>query len=328
MLCLVLLGALFLLSGTREAPAPRFSPRVIKRPPVGKILVDELFAGVDPMAAAGPDLPMLGHGQTHVSKADVTLVLENVPQPVRLWLELGSYEGGSAIRAAEIIKELQSDIWTTLVAIDPFLGDRTSRRDQLLRPDGTSELYDHFRANIVRAGFEAIVLPLPTTSVFALSLLSTLAANRVVPRPQVIYLDSAHDEGETLLEMQLAWDVLDAGGIMFGDDWALKDPHSPGAGAGPVQRDVLRFAGIAEAELDDAFANGQWPALSRVRHGLFVSVHSFQWFMKKRTGPKAASRGASTPPLPSQPFALGLAGAIGHTCCNEELAGPGDGSQC
>ena len=54
---------------------------------------------------------------------------------------------------------------------------------------------------------------------------------RISGMPEVIYLDSAHEAGETLLELQLAWSILAPGGVLFGDDWKW---HA-------VRNDVLRF---------------------------------------------------------------------------------------
>ena len=36
----------------------------------------------------------------------------------------------------------------------------------------------------------------------------------------MIYLDSAHEQGETLIELALYWNILQPGGILFGDDWS------------------------------------------------------------------------------------------------------------
>merc|ERR1712224_1012176 len=146
---------------------------------------------------------------------------------------------------------------------------------------GTTRLLERFRRNIHNAGHADVVIPLPATSVVALRLLAVLSRNGTIPAPQVIYLDSAHEEGEVLLEMELAWAALAPGGIIFGDDWQLY-----GGVVGdtePVQRDVLRFAEARQSELDDNFGPAAFPTrtLGRVRPGLFVSYLSFQWFMKK-----------------------------------------------
>merc|ERR1712048_856774 len=83
------------------------------------------------------------------------------------------------------------------------------------------------------AGHQDIVLPLRVTSVIGMRLLRRLEREgRVNALPQVIYLDSAHEQGETLLEVQEAWQLLAAPGILFGDDWSW-----PG-----VRADVTAFA--------------------------------------------------------------------------------------
>merc|ERR1719329_2132613 len=137
----------------------------------------------------------LDEQMTHVSAKDVDMVLAFAPQPVGFWLELGSYEGGSAILAARRAERHQSGL-TTVVAVDTFLGDARTlwlrtpeERKQLLRPDGTVSLYDTFRTNVRAAGLESTVLPFPATSVVALKVIRELSARGVVPAPQVIYLD-------------------------------------------------------------------------------------------------------------------------------------------
>jgi len=55
---------------------------------------------------------------------------------------------------------------------------------------------------------------------------------RLSQLPQVIYLDIAHEEHETLIELQLAWDILSPGGVLFGDDWNWD----------AVRDDVTKFA--------------------------------------------------------------------------------------
>ncbi len=49
--------------------------------------------------------------------------------------------------------------------------------------------------------------------------------------PQVVYLDSAHLQGETYVELELYWLLVQAGGVLVGDDWDWPS----------VRCDVLRF---------------------------------------------------------------------------------------
>eukprot|EP00933_Yihiella_yeosuensis_P006757 TRINITY_DN111532_c0_g1_i1.p1 TRINITY_DN111532_c0_g1~~TRINITY_DN111532_c0_g1_i1.p1 ORF type:complete len:390 (+),score=66.20 TRINITY_DN111532_c0_g1_i1:59-1171(+) len=269
----------------------------LDRPEVARLFVEKQFLGRDPMLASIPEKELAmepQEGMTHVSARDIDMVLELAPQPLTFWLELGAFEGGSAIRTAQRIALAKKTKETSVIAVDTFLGDvrvlwEASDEDKrtYLRPDGTVSLYDRFRANVRKAGVSSTVLPLPATSVVGLRLADSLAQQGLAPRPQVIYLDSAHEEGEVLLECRLAWQALAPGGILFGDDWHLTEAkaghkefvHDGGA----VQRDVLRFATEMEGQLDDDFGRIAQPlrTLGRPRKGLFVSYNSFQWFIRK-----------------------------------------------
>eukprot|EP00122_Pirum_gemmata_P004471 Pgem_evm1s4062 len=50
----------------------------------------------------------------------------------------------------------------------------------------------------------------------------------------MIYLDSAHEKDETLIELQIAWSLLPDYGILWGDDWGWE----------AVRNDLIRFLGI------------------------------------------------------------------------------------
>ena len=129
---------------------------------------------------------------------------------------------------------------------------------------------------VIKPGMQSCILPIPATTTVGLKLIDSLAQRQLIPQPQVIYLDSAHEEGEVLLELRKAWRVLAPGGVLFGDDWRLQD----------TCRDVLRFASTLSTDLDD-----EWPRSpkiqslrrlgGRVRPGLFISHDSAIWFMKK-----------------------------------------------
>lgn len=259
------------------------------------------------------------------------MVLAMARQPVTFWLELGAFEGGSAIRTAQRA-ERRSPGQTSVVAVDTFLGDaRTlwlrpaAERKEWLRDDGTVTLYDKFRAHVLQADLQHSILPMPATSVVALKVFMDLSSRQVAPAPQVIYLDSAHEEGEVLLELRLAWRTIAPGGIVFGDDWVLPGPDDPG---GPTQRDVLRFAEIFEAQLDDTLGTEcqELRTLGRVRPGLFVSYNSFQWFMRKLPDLPVEVL-ARTEEAPAT-FDCWSAGYQRKDCCDEARFGEGGNAQC
>ena len=263
------------------------------RPKVAKVLLERLFHGDDPMALFKPERFTDLHRSfvTHLSLKDVRLVLDAAEKPINFWLELGSFEGHSAIFASQGL--LKYGLHASVVAVDTFLGDRfvhwhgrlttNSSGDRRrswsnqMRPDGTMTLFDSFKSHVRHTGMQSCILPIPATTMVGLKLLDGLAKERVIPRPQVIYLDSAHEEGEVLLELRTAWNVLAPGGMIFGDDWYLQG----------TCRDVLRFALQVQSQLDDV-----WPLSpkiqslrrlgGRVRPGLFISHDTKLWFLKKR----------------------------------------------
>jgi hypothetical protein len=89
---------------------------------------------------------------------------------------------------------------------------------QYLAPvNGRPQVYEQFLANIITNNLTRIVLPFSITSILGARFLHIYQFY-----PQVIFLDSAHEQGETLIELALFWPLLQPGGILFGDDWDWK----------------------------------------------------------------------------------------------------------
>jgi predicted O-methyltransferase YrrM len=159
----------------------------------------------------------------------------------RFWLELGSMLGSSAIRTAAIIKAQMAP--TEIVCIDPFTGDvdmwareqpkkQAGERQPLRLERGRPTIYERFLANVTEAGHDDIVLPITATPIVGVRLLQRLAdEQRLAARPDVIYLDGAHEADETFLELRNCWDLLQLGGVFVGNDWDRE----------AVRTDVLRF---------------------------------------------------------------------------------------
>ena len=60
---------------------------------------------------------------------------------------------------------------------------------------------------------------LRATSVVGLKSMLRFAQFRNVRRPSILYLDSAHEAFETLLELHYAYMLVGPNGVVFGDDW-------------------------------------------------------------------------------------------------------------
>ena len=212
-------------------------------------LLRELLVNDDPFHHANSSLVDGGYPHTHLAPKLIPAVLkaheEQHGEPVSFWLECGSMLGGSIIRVARATSHMPG---FSLVAMDPWTGDvnmwameaklaeragsRRTFRFLHMRA-GQPTIWDRFIANVAKAGVADTVLPLRVTASVGLKLLPRLRKEqRLAHLPQVIYLDSAHDQGETFNELQLAWAALPRGGLLFGDDWGWDGVH----------HDVLLFA--------------------------------------------------------------------------------------
>ena len=59
-----------------------------------------------------------------------------------------------------------------------------------------------------------------TSLVGVKSIMSLHREKNATPLPTVVYLDSAHEEDETLTEITHVMRSLTPGGFLFGDDWS------------------------------------------------------------------------------------------------------------
>ncbi len=230
-----------------EAPAPvpdespaELCPLAEARGNVTRQLLDELWHGESPFLFADPRQKDDGYPNSNIQPDLIDAVLNKLA-PV-FWLEIGTMLGGSAIAVANAIKQL--DLHTSICCVDPFTGDvnmwdwekakKASGEWSYLKLEaGRPTIYERFLANVRLQGHEDIIAPLPCTAMVGMRLIERLVAQgRLAQLPDVIYHDAAHEPGETLLELQTAWSILQPGGVLFGDDWAW-----PG-----VRGDVQSFA--------------------------------------------------------------------------------------
>jgi predicted O-methyltransferase YrrM len=236
-------------------------------------LLDELWAGENPFLFADPRQVDDGYPNSNIQPDLIDAILRATAP--RFWLEIGTMLGGSAIMTAERVKSLR--LPTTVCCIDPFTGDANmwswekARREAgewryLKLEAGRPTIYERFLANVRAAGHEDVIVPIVCTSLVGIRLLeSLLAERRLRARPEVIYLDSAHEPGETLLELQRAWGLLAPGGVLFGDDWLWPSVrHDVQTFAQVIVADAARTPAFmhqfAESELDGAVLlyRGQW----------------------------------------------------------------------
>ena len=79
---------------------------------------------------------------------------------------------------------------------------------------GRSHLYDNFIQNIIDGKATDVILPMAVSSLVGAKI---LWAQKFMP--DVAYIDTAHEQGETLGEMFAYWELLRPGGVLLGDDY-------------------------------------------------------------------------------------------------------------
>eukprot|EP00971_Amphidinium_carterae_P053051 1044962-Amphidinium_carterae.1 len=132
-----------------------------------------------------------------------------------------------------------------LLCIDPFTGDvnmwANHQTDRSVKKwvnirDGRILVFDQFMSNVQFAISRSIspwhILPLHATSIVGGRWLEETGY-----QPDLIFLDSAHEEHETFLEVSLFFRVLAPGGVLFGDDYGWE----------AVRKDVHRFVDMHNA---------------------------------------------------------------------------------
>ena len=172
-------------------------------------------------------------------------------------IEVGTWKGASLLHMRSLSPTTQ------FIAIDTWLGCSvmfwTELRDEYRLVGGFPALYQQFIANVLAAGAERDVWPLPITSTAGAHVLAHLGVTA-----EVIYIDASHEEEDTASELRLYWPLLEPGGTMFGDDY-----NERWSG---VMRAVDAFA--ARASLDVELTQDEMWLVRKPRTGLTSSALS------------------------------------------------------
>jgi hypothetical protein len=187
--------------------------------------------------------------------------------------------------------------------MDTWLGDVfmwKAKKKWLGRQDGSGQprLYEQFMTNVVGKGVSNTIVPVRTSATIGLKYLLSLVLAGRLPPPGVIYLDAAHEYPETELEIGLAWQLLQPGGFLVGDDY---DDYWPSVQQS-VNEFMLRmgFGAFASREYAKAWGSAALP-LRQFRMVELLDappgrrlapllLKNSQWVLRK-PGPSAASAG-------------------------------------
>lgn len=168
-------------------------------------------------------LSVLGDGPTYerplVDKRnkEIFYILSQLTEP-KIILEIGSWEGSSALSWGKATEEYQS----TILCVDTWLGsiehyenvlyDSEWSREHLFLNDGYPTIYKTFVTNIRENLLQDRVISIPIDSRQAFMILEK---NKI--SPDICYIDAAHDYDSVLSDLNGAKRINS--GIICGDDY-------------------------------------------------------------------------------------------------------------
>lgn len=185
-------------------------------PPTFQQISLELF-GVDSIYKHYQPVPTRPEGayETHIRQETLERVERLLGNPPRLALEVGSYVGHGACRLGQYLKQHHG----VLLCVDTWCGDVNMWLGEAFastmgKEDGNPQLYHHFMRRILANKLEDTVIPVRVSSIVAARMFRVMGYTF-----DFVYLDSAHEAGETFMEMNLYFDLLRPGGVLLGDDF-------------------------------------------------------------------------------------------------------------
>lgn len=145
----------------------------------------------------------------------------------KLIIEVGTWKGASAIHMGKLCRDLGYD--AEIVCVDTWLGSASNfvnagsesqiqRFDSMRFVNGYPMLYYTFMRNVVDAGLQGTITPLPQTSEHGAKVLRHYRA-----KADIVYLDAAREKDPLLWDFLWYWPILRKGGLMVGNDY--KNPQ-------------------------------------------------------------------------------------------------------
>jgi hypothetical protein len=131
-----------------------------------------------------------------------------------LFVDVGVWKGLSTIEMARSMRNAGMD--GCILAVDTFLGSPEHWNPDGLfsRSHGMPDLYTIFLSNVVNAGLQDYVVPMPQTSVTAAMILKKFNI-----KARMVHIDAAHEYEEVLRDAREYWDIIEPGGWLVGDDY-------------------------------------------------------------------------------------------------------------
>jgi predicted O-methyltransferase YrrM len=154
-------------------------------------------------------------GAPHFGEKTLDILVKYLGEMPKFGIEVGSFVGHSAVYLGNFLKKNEG----TLLCIDTWCGDANMIlhkrfKSSMLNDDGDPKMYTHFLNRVIDNKLQETIIPFRMSSIAAARALKVL--NYTI---DFVYLDSAHECGETFFELSLYYDLLKNGGIIIGDDY-------------------------------------------------------------------------------------------------------------
>lgn len=175
----------------------------------------DVYAGFDPTSVDPDQAGPLGENWGGQSTVFGGLIEKTRP---RVIIEVGSWKGMSAITMAKECQRLGLN--TAVICVDTWLGAAVHWKveDWLLNSirlkHGYPTLYQRFLANVINAGVQDMVVPLPVTSEIGSELLRHAGVTG-----DLIFIDADHEYSSVRRDLENYHRLLSKGGTLFGHDW-------------------------------------------------------------------------------------------------------------
>ena len=121
---------------------------------------------------------------------------------------------GNAVKSLGLSETKIYCVDTWLGAVEFWGSHSTTPERNLLLKNGYPQIYYQFLSNVVHNSLNDIIIPFPNTSLIAAKYFKGLGL-----KAQMIYIDASHDEEDVYNDLRVYFELLDNGGVIFGDDY-------------------------------------------------------------------------------------------------------------
>ena len=135
-------------------------------------------------------------------------------------IDVGVWLGKSSITMASLLREKGNG--GMVISVDPWTGavehwkDYGPKWNDLKRIEkGFPRLFEAFRSNVIREGFQDYITPFPVASKTAAEIFKSYGYTA-----DLIHIDASHDYESVLQNLRDWWPVVSPGGFIYGDDYS------------------------------------------------------------------------------------------------------------